>query len=59
MLNFENAEKSILYDQFVSPADMLLTDRDATEWLMEANMRYVAHPTRVNFMRLMAVAVRR
>ena len=56
-LNFENVEKSILYDQFVSPADMLLTNKESMERLIVANMGYVVQPTWVNLVRLMAVAV--
>ncbi len=56
-LNFENVEKSILYDQFVSPVDMLLTNKEAMEKLIVANMRYVVQPTWINLVRLMAVGV--
>jgi acyl-CoA reductase-like NAD-dependent aldehyde dehydrogenase len=59
VLNFENVEKSILYDQFVSPSDVLLTNREATERLLVANTRYAVQPTWVNLVRLMAVAVMR
>jgi len=57
VLNFESVEKSILYDQFVSQGDMLLTNKEATEKLMVANMHYVVQPTRMNLAKLMEVAV--
>lgn len=56
-LNFENVEKSILYDQFVSPADMVLTNKESMERLIVANMGYVVQPTWMNLVRLMTVAV--
>ena len=34
LLNFENVEKSILYDKFVSPGHLLMTNKTAFENLM-------------------------
>ena len=57
VLNFEHVEKSILYDQFVSPGDLLTTNVESTNKLSVANMEYVMHPTWIQLMKLMGVAM--
>ncbi len=56
-MNFENIEKSILYDQFVSPGDMLITDRDVMDKLATAQVDYIVHPTWWNLTKLVGKAV--
>lgn len=56
-LNFENIEKSILYDQFISPGDMLVTDREVMNKLATAQIKYFVHPTWCNLVKLIVKAM--
>ena len=45
VMNFENVEKSILYDQFISPGDMLLVDRELVDQASAVQVNYIIRPT--------------
>lgn len=58
LLCYENVEKSVLYDRFVSPTHFLFNKKQPFDRLMEANAIYSAMPTWINLTRLMATSVR-
>ena len=57
LLGFENIEKSILYDKFVSPGHILMTHKEAFDHLCTGMSRYALAPTWMNLTKLMGTAV--
>ena len=57
LLCYENIEKSILYDKFVSPGHMLLTNKEAFDHLAFNMSNYSMAPTWRNLTKLMGTAV--
>jgi hypothetical protein len=54
---YENVEKSILYDSFMSPGHMLRTNQAAFDHLATNMARYAMSPTWMNLTRLMGGAI--
>jgi hypothetical protein len=57
-LGYENVEKAVLYDQFVSTTHFLYTKKQPFDQLMGANARYMVQPTWTNLARMTSAAVR-
>lgn len=57
LLNFENIEKSILYDKFVSPGHLRMTNKRAFENQMRRFSAYTLEPTWKNLMWMVGGAV--
>ena len=57
LLCFENIEKSIIYDKFVSPGHMLNTNKHTMDALLESMAAFSLAPTWMNLTKLMAGAV--
>jgi acyl-CoA reductase-like NAD-dependent aldehyde dehydrogenase len=58
LLGFENIEKAIMYDNFVSMTHFLYTKKRRFDLLMSSNARYVLHPSWTNLTRMTATAMR-
>ena len=58
LLGYENVEKAVLYDQFVSTTHFLYTKKQPFDQLMGANARYMVQPTWTNLARMTSAAVR-
>ena len=53
LLNYENIEKSIIFDKFVSPAHMLNTNKKYMDKLYEAMTNYSINPSCINLIKLL------
>jgi hypothetical protein len=58
LLGYENVEKAILVDQFVSMTHFLYTKKRPFDRLMAANAQYMMRPSWMNLTRTMSSAVR-
>jgi acyl-CoA reductase-like NAD-dependent aldehyde dehydrogenase len=56
LLGFENIEKSILYDKFMSPGHMMRTNQKAFDHLAKNMARYAMAPSWINLTRLVGGA---
>ncbi|MEW8508109.1 MAG: hypothetical protein AB2598_15535 [Candidatus Thiodiazotropha sp.] len=56
-LCFENVEKSIIIDNFMSPGHMILTNKAAFDTLATNMTRYTVEPGWINLLRMMGGAV--
>jgi acyl-CoA reductase-like NAD-dependent aldehyde dehydrogenase len=57
LLCYENVEKSILYDSFMSPGHMMRTNKAAFDHMATNMARYAMSPTWMNITRLMGGAI--
>jgi acyl-CoA reductase-like NAD-dependent aldehyde dehydrogenase len=58
LLGYENVEKAVLYDQFVSMTHFLYTKKRPFDRLMTANARFMVRPSWTNLARMTGSAVR-
>jgi hypothetical protein len=58
LLGYENVEKAILYDQFVSMTHFMYTKKRPFDDLMAANARFMVRPSWTNLARMTGSAVR-
>jgi acyl-CoA reductase-like NAD-dependent aldehyde dehydrogenase len=58
LLGYENVEKAVMYDQFVSMTHFLYTKKQPFDDLMAANARFMMRRSWTNFARMTGTAVR-